>query len=65
MPRLPEVQALLPVGLVADDDDDTVTLRCLWCGWERVYTACPHPPARILDDAIAHLRTDARGPDRG
>lgn len=49
----------LPSGFSLDEDEDTLLLRCLWCGWEAVYYCHRAAPSRVEVDAFVH-RADCR-----
>lgn len=51
---VPEITTNLPAGMVATEDEDHLTVRCLRCGTELVYSRRHATPARILADAAAH-----------
>lgn len=51
---VPEITANLPAGMAATEDEDHLTVRCLRCGKEFIYSRQHATPARILADAAAH-----------
>lgn len=51
---VPEITASLPAGMVATEDEDHLTVRCVRCGKELVYSRQHATPSRILADAAVH-----------